>query len=238
MSGGWRILVALPIFAVVPISACGGDESGQVVLNAADGVQVMTPAEVAAMKASIPPENTAPVGARSVAGASTASITPPVDGVPTTTNAESGDTIPLNKDDRAPELKLFDAYSKFKSCIEDNGETIRGDLQDRNNPAYQDPEYMKIVSTCAASSDIVNVLQEVQSSQASMTPDEIKSRNERFKELSDCLKKKGWTVETVTDANGLINPREFKAADGTLNQRDLDDCLSETGISDALNNGG
>ena len=70
------------------------------------------------------------------------------------------------------------------------------------------------------------------------SPDEIKTRNERFKELSDCLTKKGWTIETATDPNGLINPRVFKAADGTLNQRDLDDCLSETGIGDILENGG
>jgi hypothetical protein len=214
---------------------CGGDESSSVVLRDADGIQVMTPEAVAAMKSTIPPENTAPVGA---SAAPVVMSSESGDAVGDDTSSGSDDTIPLNEDDRPPELKLFDAYSKFKGCIEDNGETIRGDLQDRSNPAYQDPNYMKIVSTCAAKSDIVNVLQEVQASQAEMSPDEIKTRNERFKELSDCLIKKGWTVETVTDANGLINPRVFRAADGTLNQRDLDDCLSETGIADALENGG
>lgn len=224
--------VTLASFALV---SCGSAGSSTIIVREADGIQVMSPEAVAAMRASIPPDNTSPVGERAVVDESTTSI----EGQPATeSGGDSGDTIPLNKDNRAPELKLFDAYSKFKSCIEDSGETIRGDLQDRSNPAYQDPNYVKIVSTCAAKSDIVNVLQEMSATQAAMTPDEIKTRNEGFKKLSDCLKKKGWTIETSTDNNGLINPRVFKAADGSLNQRDLDDCLSSTGIADALENGG
>jgi len=222
--------------ASAALVSCGGDSSSSVVVRDADGIQVMSPEAVAAMRASIPPENTAPVGELAVVGGPVTTLA----GQPTAdqSGTSNDDTIPLNKDDRAPELKLFDAYSKFKSCIEDSGETIRGDLQDRSNPAYQDPNYVKIVSTCAAKSDIVNVLEEMSATQASMTPDEIKTRNEGFKKLSDCLKKKGWTIETATDNNGLINPRVFKAADGSLNQRDLDDCLSSTGIADALENGG
>lgn len=234
-----RVMVVCAVSALALVS-CGGDSSATVVVRDADGVQVMSPEAVAAMRASIPPENTAPVGERGVDDSSTSSIPGDgtADGDPAATGDDSTDTIPLNKDNRAPELKLFDAYAKFKSCIEDSGETIRGDLQDRSNPAYQDPAYVKIVSTCAAKSDIVNVLEEMSATQAAMTPDEIKRRNENFKKLSDCLKKKGWTVETATDNNGLINPRVFKAADGSLNQRDLDDCLSSTGIADLLENGG
>lgn len=222
---------------VVVMVGCGSDSSSEVVLRDADGVQVMSPEAVAAMKSSIPSANTAPVGSAAVETTSGSGDADPMADTPDPGSDGGGDTIPLNQDDRPPELKLFEAYSKFKGCIEDNGETIRGDLQDRNNPAYQDPNYMQIVSTCAAKSDIVNVLQEVQASQAEMSPDEIKSRNESFKKLSDCLKKKGWTVETVTDSNGLINPRVFRAADGSLNQRDLDSCLTETGIADAIENG-
>jgi hypothetical protein len=35
----------------------------------------------------------------------------------------------------------------------------------------------------------------------------------------------------------LINPTTFQSADGDLNQRDLDSCLTETGINDAIENG-
>jgi len=153
------------------------------------------------------------------------------------TDPGSADTIPLNKDNRPPELKLFDAFSQFSGCIKDSGESIRGDLQDPNNPAYKDPAYLEIIQKCAARSDIVNVLNEVSTTRANLKPDEIKTRNEAFVVLSDCLKKKGWKIETSIDSSGLINPTTFQSADGDLNQRDLDQCLTETGINDAIENG-
>jgi hypothetical protein len=149
----------------------------------------------------------------------------------------ASDTIPLNQDNRPPELKLFDAYAEFSGCIKDAGQTIRGDLQDPNNPAYQDPAYLEVIQKCAARSDIINVLQEVGTTRASLEPAEIKTRNEAFVALSDCLKKKGWKIETSIDSAGLINPTQFQSADGDLNQRDLDQCLTETGINDAIENG-
>jgi len=152
-------------------------------------------------------------------------------------DASATDTIPLNKDDRPPELKLFDAFSKFSGCIKDSGETIRGDLQDPNNPAYQDPAYLEVIQKCAARSDIVNILNEVSTTRANLSPDDIKTRNEAFVLLSDCLKKKGWKIDTAIDSSGLINPTTFQSADGDLNQRDLDSCLTETGINDAIENG-
>lgn len=184
----------------------------------------MSPDDVAAMKA-------------------TATTMTPASDVDTSSSAsdstdDTGDTVPLNSDDRPPELKLFDAYAKFRGCIEDSGETIRGNLQDPNNPAYQDPAYLEIVQKCAARSDIINVLNEVQSTRTSLTPDQIQERNEAFKLLSACLKKRGWTIETATDAQGLINPTVFQSADGDLNDRDINQCLSETGINDAIENGG
>ena len=83
----------------------------------------------------------------------------------------------------------------------------------------------------------MNVLNEVSTTRANLTPDEIKTRNEGFVLLSDCLKKKGWKIDTSIDSSGLINPTTFQSADGDLNQRDLDQCLTETGINDAIENG-
>jgi len=186
----------------------------------------MTPEEVTAMRSTL-----VPVGADSNSSGTTGDSIAPGD------DASATDTIPLNKDDRPPELKLFDAFSKFSGCIKDSGETIRGDLQDPNNPAYQDPAYLEVIQKCAARSDIVNILNEVSTTRANLTPDDIKTRNEAFVLLSDCLKKKGWKIDTAIDSSGLINPTTFQSADGDLNQRDLDSCLTETGINDAIENG-
>ncbi len=208
----------LGVIALV-LAGCGGTSTESLTLRNADDIQVMTPEQVAAMKATA------------------TTMTPNQDEASPDSSDVSSDTIPLNQDDRPPELKLFDAFAEFRGCIEDSGETIRGNLQDPNNPAYQDPEYLQLVQKCAARSDIINVLNEVQATRESLTPEQIEQRNEAFKLLSDCLKKRGWTIETATDAQGLINPTKFESADGDLNDRDINQCLSETGINDAIENG-
>jgi len=209
------------------LSSCGSSSQTTTIIRDVDAIQVMTPEEVTAMRSTL-----VPVGDGSDNSGTTDESTAGEDASNTTS-----DTIPLNKDDRPPELKLFDAFSKFSGCIKDSGETIRGDLQDPNNPAYQDPAYLEVVQKCAARSDIVNILNEVSTTRANLTPDEIKTRNEAFVVLSDCLKKKGWKIDTSIDSSGLINPTTFQSADGDLNQRDLDSCLTETGINDAIENG-
>jgi hypothetical protein len=209
------------------LSSCGSSSQTTTIVRDVDAIQVMTPEEVTAMRSTL-----VPVGDGSDNSGTTDESTAGEDASNTTS-----DTIPLNKDDRPPELKLFDAFSKFSGCIKDSGETIRGDLQDPSNPAYQDPAYLEVVQKCAARSDIVNILNEVSTTRANLTPDEIKTRNEAFVVLSDCLKKKGWKIDTSIDSSGLINPTTFQSADGDLNQRDLDSCLTETGINDAIENG-
>lgn len=221
LNGGSSVLAGIGI-TVLLLTACGSTSQTTTVVRDVDAIQVMTPEEVAAMRSTLVPLVDAPDD--SVEG----SVVP---------GEESTDTIPLNQDNRPPELKLFDAYSEFSGCIKDAGETIRGNLQDPNNPAYKDPAYLEVIQKCAARSDIVNVLQEVSTTRANLEPDEIKTRNEAFVLLSDCLKKKGWKIETSIDSAGLINPTQFQSADGDLNQRDLDQCLTETGINDAIENG-
>ena len=221
LNGGSSILIGLAN-SVLLLSACGSAGQTTTVVRDVDAIQVMTPEEVTAMRSTLVP-----------------AIQSSVDEVDSSLAAgeTTSDTIPLNQDNRPPELKLFDAYAEFSGCIKDAGQTIRGDLQDPNNPAYQDPAYLEVIQKCAARSDIINVLQEVGTTRANLEPDEIKTRNEAFVALSGCLKKKGWKIETSIDSSGLINPTQFQSADGDLNQRDLDQCLTETGINDAIENG-
>lgn len=209
------------LVASVALFACGGSTDTTIVLRNADDIQVMSPEAVAEMRAS----------------ATTSPATGDPSGTDSSSAENSTETIPLNQDDRPAELKLFDAYSEFQGCIEDSGETIRGNLQDPNNPAYQDPAYLEVIQKCAARSDIINVLNEVESTRTSLTPEQIEERNIAFKLLSDCLKKRGWKIETSVDAQGLINPTRFESADGGLDDRDIDQCLTETGINDAIENG-
>ena len=221
LNGGSSILIGLAK-SVLLLTACGSAGQTTTVVRDVDAIQVMTPEEVTAMRSTLVP-----------------AIQSSVDEVDSSLAAgeTTSDTIPLNQDNRPPELKLFDAYAEFSGCIKDAGQTIRGDLQDPNNPAYQDPAYLEVIQKCAARSDIINVLQEVGTTRTNLEPDEIKTRNEAFVALSGCLKKKGWKIETSIDSSGLINPTQFQSADGDLNQRDLDQCLTETGINDAIENG-
>ena len=221
LNGGSSILIGLAN-SVLLLTACGSAGQTTTVVRDVDAIQVMTPEEVTAMRSTLVP-----------------AIQSSVDEVDSSLAAgeTTSDTIPLNQDNRPPELKLFDAYAEFSGCIKDAGQTIRGDLQDPNNPAYQDPAYLEVIQKCAARSDIINVLQEVGTTRANLEPDEIKTRNEAFVALSGCLKKKGWKIETSIDSSGLISPTQFQSADGDLNQRDLDQCLTETGINDAIENG-
>jgi hypothetical protein len=45
------------------------------------------------------------------------------------------------------------------------------------------------------------------------------------------LKKRGWTVETTVGDNGIIQPRVFASPDGGINDRDIEQCITETGIN-------
>lgn len=107
-----------------------------------------------------------------------------------------------------------------------------GDLRDRTNPAYQDPDFAEAVTTCAARADIINILAEVEATRAELTPDEVRERNEAFIELRECLEDKGWTVETVTTPNGLLTPTLFQNAEGELDERAINQCISALNLED------
>lgn len=198
-------------FVVLLLDGCAGSDDATTVVRGADDVQVMSPDEVAAQR--LPTLTT-------LASTTTGSLAPG-------DTAPTAETVPQNQDDRPPELRLFEAFGNFRGCLEDKGYGIEGDLLDPNNPAYQDPAYLDAVRTCAARTDIVAVLQEVQATRSSLTPEEVEQRNEVFIDLRDCLIDRGWTVETRTSEIGLLEPTVFQNADGVLDERDINQCLSE-----------
>jgi len=205
---------AASLSLVLLLVGCGTSGQAVTVVRGADDVQVMSPEEVAAQR--LPVLTTVAAGSTTVAGAPTDTAT--------------AETVPQNKDDRPPELRLFEAFGNFRTCLSDKGFGIEGNLLDPNNPAYKDPGYLDAVTTCAARTDIVAVLQEVQATRAALTPEEVEQRNVVFIALKDCLVAKGWTVETRTSEIGLLEPAVFQNADGELDERDINQCLSEQNL--------
>jgi hypothetical protein len=178
------------------------------VVRGADDIQVMSPRAVKEMKEAAARDDDAAGGA----GGATA------------------DTLPQNEDDRPVEQRLFSAFADFRACLADAGQAIQGDLTDRNNPAFKDPEYVKTLQKCAARTKIAETYQEFQSVRDNLTPEQVKERNEGFKKLQPCLEKRGWTIETRTSEIGLIEPTTFVGPDGELDERDVSQCASEIGI--------
>jgi hypothetical protein len=230
--------VASVAFVALTTAACGTDGTATLVVRGADDVQVLTPQQVAEQRRPVPPTTVPP---STVAGATsdpddatdTESDDDTADDAPDAPDATAaGETVPQNVDDRPPEVKLFEAFGKFRGCLEADGYGIEGDLLDPNNPAYQDPDYVDAVSTCAARTDIVAILQEVQATRSSLTPEEVAARNEVFIGLRDCLRGRGWTVETSTSEIGLLEPTVFVNAEGVLDERDINQCLSEQNLGD------
>lgn len=214
--------IAASLLALSLVSACSG--GGEVTyVRAADDVQVMDPDDVAGARPDLVSGTTLPPGSTIATGDPTETT----DASTVGTDATSGETVPQNTDDRPPEIRLFEAFGKFRACLEDKGYGIEGDLTDPNNPAYKDPAYADAVGTCAARTDIVAVLQEVQSTRANLTPEQVEQRNEVFVVLQECLEAKGWTVETTTSQIGLLEPAVFQNADGELDERDINQCLAE-----------
>lgn len=192
------------VLALGVLGGCAATNS-RTVIRGVDDVQVMTPAEVKEMRTDASAGDTVSAGG-------------------------PGETIPQNVDDRPVEARLFEAFGKFRRCVEDAGETIRGDLLDRSNPAFQDPEYVKLLGKCAARTKILDILEELQSVRSSLTPEQVKERNESFKKLQPCLEKRGWTVTTRTSEIGLIEPVKFFGPNGSIDERDVNQCASDVGI--------
>jgi hypothetical protein len=134
---------------------------------------------------------------------------PPTTGAATANTAAvgalaSGDTIPLAKQD--PNTAFFQATGSFSSCLKTQGTKFIG-APDSKNPTSpsNDPNYIKSLSTCAASSHIVQALKGFQAAQADLTPAQIQQQNQAFLKWRDCMIGKGWTIpQPKPDAQGKL----------------------------------
>ncbi|MGQ0833129.1 MAG: hypothetical protein ACT4OV_15790 [Microthrixaceae bacterium] len=188
------------------LTACGGSQraSDVVLVRDPDDLQVLTPAEVDQLRSKTLASNerdpAAPGG------------------------GTSADTIPL--EDADPTERLFTAFGEFTGCMDDKGQPFRGDP--RSDPALlEDKEYMDVIQTCAARSDILGALTAFQEFNDGLTPDQVEERNGQFLQFAECLEERGWTIEAAPNAKGLLTPSVFAGPDGTLNARDMRQCGSD-----------
>ncbi len=120
------------------------------------------------------------------------------------TTAAPSDTIPLAQQD--PVTKFFTAFGTFRSCLKNQGLSFLG-VPDANKPdsPTNDPAYIKGLQTCAAQSNIVQALQEMQTAQNDLTPDQIEAQNKQYLAWRDCMIEHGWKVpEPKPDSKGRL----------------------------------
>ena len=80
-------------------------------------------------------------------------------------------------------------------------------VPDPNKPdsPTNDPTYVKGLQTCAAQSNIVQALQEMQTAQNNLTPDQIETQNKQYLAWRDCMIGHGWKIpEPKPDSKGRL----------------------------------
>jgi len=148
----------------------------------------------------------------------------------------SDDTVPLAADD--PQTAFFKSINTFQSCLKGLGVKFIGapNQSDPNSPA-NDPGYIKNLSTCAARSNILKALKDVQTAQDNLTPAQIQTQNQAFLKWRDCMIGRGWGIpEPKPDSKGRLfsfgnasGALQFTPPPGQdiLTSKDVQDCASQ-----------
>lgn len=155
--------------------------------------------------------------------------------------SETTTTIPLAKQN--PLSALFQSMSVFQSCLQGLGKTFIG-LPSKSNPnsPTNDSTYIKDLQTCAAKSQILQAITDIENAQNHLTPAQIKTQNKQFLDWRKCMIGKGWNIPMPTpDSNGrLFNITQSgtsqwvpPAGQSVLNSPDLQDCANQVAREDA-----
>ena len=168
---------------------------------------------------------------------------------PDTTDASgSGNAVPLAQDD--PQTSFFKSVSVFQSCLKGLGVKFIGvpDASNPNSPA-NDPGYIKNLSTCAARSNILKALKDVQTAQDNLTTAQIQTQNQGYLKWRDCMIARGWGIPTPKpDSKGRLfsfagnagGALQFTPPPGQdiLSSKDVTDCAAESQREVQGNGGG
>jgi len=115
------------------------------------------------------------------------------------------EAIPLAEDDQPAVLGLIDAFDDFTTCFDREGFEFIG-VPGQDGPPEDFPTgYPEALGTCAASSNIIQAVQDAEAENAELSPEEIEERNEAYFVFEDCLKGKGWDPQPpVPDQYGVL----------------------------------
>ena len=222
------VAVTLAVLATVA-TGCSDDEPRPGIVQAGQvDIQLPEGWTVTDAGAQRPPELAAagePTGGTGPGATPTETTSPP-------------DTVPLASED--PQTAFFQAVGVFQQCMDDNGTTFIGvpDASNPNSPA-NDPEYLEVLGTCAAKSNILQAMEQVRVAEAAMTPAEIEEQNEQYLEWRDCMIGRGWGIpEPTPDAEGRLfslsgagqnGGASFDppAGESILDSDDLGECIEE-----------
>jgi hypothetical protein len=198
-------LVAVASVALFAAACGGGSDSDPRVLEAGQ-VDIKLPAgyKVEGQRI-IEPRDVSTAPAPTAAAAST-------DGTPQnaapgnqTTPTTAAGAVPIKKSGNATQ-DLLKSFGKFRDCLNDLKVKFIG-APDPNNPQSptNDPDYLESLSTCAARSNIVQALTAAQAEQDTLSPKEIKQRNESYLKWRDCMIERGWNIPKPTpDEKGRL----------------------------------
>ncbi|MBC8365620.1 MAG: hypothetical protein H8E59_11525 [Actinobacteria bacterium] len=249
-----RVLVAVALLA-----GCsgGGTDSGTrsiVVLSSEEDVEIVLPDDAFAKEvvtSTAPPTTEAPTTEAPTSDATpsettdgsgadepeatTTSITTSTT-TSTTTTEPPKETIPLAEEDINPGLKLMDTLDSFNTCLDDEGYGFIGIPNEEVGPddPVNQPNYLEALSLCNSRTGIAGVYQEFLTSRSELTPEQIREDNEQFIALTECLRRKGWSIGDLTpNESGLLNPGDdFTSPDGGINTDDIRACVSEANLAD------
>ena len=228
-----RVALTALVVGLLASACSGGSDSDPRVLEAGQ-VDIKLPAgyKVEGKKIIAPREASTPTTAVAAAAGTPAGAP----GGDSTTPTTAKSSVPIKSSGNATS-DLLKSFGKFRDCLNDLGVKFIG-APDASNPESptNDPDYLKSLSTCAARSNIVQALTAAQSEQDSLTPKQIKQRNEGYLDWRDCMIKRGWKIPKPTpDAKGRLfafgansGPQiQPPAGKDLFNSKDIEQCTSK-----------
>lgn len=137
-------------------------------------------------------------------------------------------TLPVAENEQPAIVRLASDFSAFQDCLDRHGQAFIG-IPNEAQPETMDPNYIQALQTCATETNILETLEDFNTENEALEPDQIEARNETMILVGDCLTRKGWDWPAlVADENGLLLPGGFPqpppGADGT---RDMNECAFE-----------
>lgn len=212
----------VPILAMIALLAasCGGGstaESSSTDVNIVDAgtINVELPDEIVAVEEEPTAVVDTAAGSESAsgeadeteaAGAATDDVAPAAEDIaPEPT--EDPDAIPLEQEE-AGISDLLDSFEAFSNCLDDANypeDLIPNGPDDQETFAKLSQDQIDTLVGCAASSQILQTLEDVQAAGVDRTAEEIEADNEATLAFVDCARGIGWQVsDPVPDQDGSL----------------------------------